>query len=154
MVIDYKALISQEKVLTYAKGMSKPKKIEGKDEGQLFCLLQKRWEDADGHIHALRVATAYERLTKNQTTWLNDHEIPFHYGDITKSSFFRSYMALGSTMRALNSKGKIVTIQEEGWAPAGTIPTHMIINLTSGCHEAFVGHEGNTVWVDNVRMKY
>ncbi len=154
MVLDYKALISQENTLTYAKGMGRPKTIEGHDQGQLFCLLQKRWEDSEGNIHALRVGTAYERITKSQPVWQNDHEIPFYYGDITKQPYFKSYMGLASTMRAINSKGKIVPIIEEGWAPKGTKPTHMIINLTSGCYEAFVGHEGNTVWVDNIRLKY
>ena len=154
LVLDYKCVVEPERVITVAKGFSRPKKIEGHDEAQAFAYLQKRWEDSEGNIHALRVATAYERFVKSQPVWQNNHQIPFHYGDITKQPFYKNYMGLNTTMRAMNSKGKIVTIQEEGWAPQGTTPTHIIINLTSGCYEAFTGHEGNTLWVDNVKLQY
>lgn len=154
MVLDYKAVVSPENTVTFAKGLAKPKKMPGHDNAELICFLQKRWEDADGNIHALRVATAYERLNESQPTWVNDHQVKFHYGDITREPYYKDYMNLAFIKRAVNSKGKVVTIREEGWAPKGTKPTHMIINLTSGCFEAFVGHEGNTLWVDNVRMMY
>ena len=62
-------------------------------------------------------------------------------------------MGFKGLMRAKNSKGKIVPIKEEGW-DANKQPTHMIIMLTSGCYEAFVGHEGNVLWVDNVKLVY
>ena len=154
MVLDYKAKVSSENTVTYAKGLAKPKKMPGHDNAELICFLQKRWEDKDGNIHALRVATAYERIDSDRPEWINDHEVPFYYGDISKKPYYKDYMQLANIKRAINSKGKIVSIQEEGWAPVGTKPTHMIINLTSGCFEAFVGHEGNTLWVDNVRFLY
>ena len=47
----------------------------------------------------------------------------------------------------------MTTILEEGWD--GTLePTHMVIMLTSGKYEAFVGHAGNVLWVDNVNLVY
>ena len=54
----------------------------------------------------------------------------------------------------MNKQGKIVPIQEVGWAKEGTLPTHVIINLSSGCYEAFVGHDGNTLWVDNLQWVF
>ncbi len=154
LVFDYKATISPENTITFAKGTGKPKMIEGHDEAQVFCLLQKRWEDSEGNIHALRVGTAFERINKDQKTWVNNHQTPIHYGDITKKSFYKDYMKLDNVMRARNSKGQIVPIQEEGWAAEGTTPTHIIISFGSGCYEAFVGREGNTLWIDNIKLLY
>lgn len=154
LIVDYKAIISDEETVTYAKGFGKPKKIKGHDEAEMYVLLQKRWEDSSGNIHALRVGTAAYRVTKTQSTWVNDFEVPVHYGDISGESYFKEYMGLNKPYRALNSKGKIVPIMEDGWGCEQDQPTHIIIVLTSGCHEAFVGHEGNSFWVDNVRLKF
>ncbi|MCM1035016.1 MAG: PCMD domain-containing protein [Paludibacter sp.] len=154
LMFDYKALISDEHTVMKAKGFGAPKQIQGHDEAEAYLLLQKRWEDAEGNIHALRIGTACERFTKSQREWKNNHTVPVHYGDISKEPFYRSYMGLTKPYRAMNSKGKIVPILEEGWGTADDVPTHMIIVLTSGCYEAFVGHEGNSFWVDNVKLVF
>lgn len=154
---DYKAKISPENTILIAKGMSKPKKVAGHAEAQVILVLQKRWEDEDGNIYAERVGTAFERYTKDQPDWVNGHEIPIFYGDMTNTDIYKQYnlsMGLCLPMRATNSKGKIVPVKEVGWAPEGTLPTHMIINMASGYHEAFVGYDGNTFWVDNVKLVY
>ncbi len=151
---DYKCLVSPERWIWKATGLTSPKKIEGHDECEAYLLLQKRWEDSNGNIHALRVGTAYERYDKDQKEWVNAHRIEVKYGDITKNADYKSYMGLERPMRAMNSKGKIVPIQEEGWAPVGTTPTHAILVLTSGCYSAFHGHDGNAMWVDNVKLVY
>ena len=49
-------------------------------------------------------------------------------------------------------KGKVVVIQEEGWAPEGTAPTHMILHFITSCGKAFYGGVGNTLWLDNVKI--
>lgn len=157
LMLDYKAKISPSKNIVIAKGLSKPKTVSGHAEGQTLLILQKRWEDADGNIYAQRVGTAFERYAKDQLTWVNDHEIPIYYGDMTNTEMYKNYsqyMGLSLPMRAMNSKGKIVPIKEIGWAPVGTQPTHMVINITSGYHEAFTGYDGNTLWVDNIRLVY
>lgn len=154
LIVDYKAIISDEETVTYAKGFGKPKQIKGHDEAEMYVLLQKRWEDGNGNIHALRVGTAAYRVTKTQSTWVNDFEVPVHYGDISGQPYFKEYMGLTKPYRALNSRGKIVPIMEDGWGSEQDQPTHIIIVLTSGCHEAFVGHAGNSFWVDNVRLKF
>ena len=157
LMFDYKAVISQENTILIAKGFGAPKTVEGHDEAQAFIVLQRRWEDADGNIFAQRVATGYERFITDQKQWVNGHQVPLIYGDITGTPLYKKYPAeLGLTgmRRAMNSKGKIVPIQEVGWAAPNVVPTHMIINLASGSFEAFIGHDGNTFWIDNVSLVY
>ena len=54
--------------------------------------------------------------------------------------------------RAVNSKGDVVMIIEEGWAPEGTEPTHLLLHAISSCGQAFYGGLGNTLWLDNVEI--
>ncbi len=150
---DYKCLISPENWVWYAKGLSKPRKQDGHDEAEAYLYLQHRWEDEDGNIHSVRVGTAYERYDKSQLEWQNGHRIPIHYGDITGEPWFKPYMGFNTNQRAMNSKGKMVPVQEEGW-DATKQPTHIVIMLTAGRYEAFVGHAGNVMWVDNVALVY
>ena len=154
LIYDYKAKISDENWVWYAKGMAKPKKHQGiHDEAEAYVYLQHRWEDEKGNVHAVRVGTGYERITKSQSTWVNDHRLPIHYGDITSEPWYQPYMGYNKNMRTMNSKGKIVPIQEEGW-DATLEPTHIVIMLTAGKCEAFVGQDGNVLWVDNIRLAY
>lgn len=153
LMFDYKCKVSPEQWVWYAKGTAKPKKQNGHDVAEAYIYLQHRWEDANGNIHSTRVGTGYHRFTKDQPTWVNGFRVPIHYGNITQESWYKDYMGFKGLMRAKNSKGKIVPIKEEGW-DANKQPTHMIIMLTSGCYEAFVGHEGNVLWVDNVKLVY
>lgn len=154
LIYDYKAEISDEDWVWYAKGMAKPKKQQGiHDEAEAYVYLQHRWEDEKGHVHAIRVGTGYERITQSQPEWVNDHRLPIHYGDITSEPWYQPYMGCNKNMRTMNSKGKIVPIQEEGW-DATLEPTHIVIMLTAGKCEAFVGYDGNVLWVDNVRLAY
>lgn len=152
---DFKCNVSPERTLTRATGLTAPKTIEGHDECETYLILQKRWEDAEGNIHALRVGTAYERFGTSHPKWENAHRVPVWYGDCSKQPGYKPYMGLlAHKMRAMNSQGKIVPIQEEGWAPADAKPTHAILMLTSGCYEAFYGKDGNGLWVDNVCLVY
>lgn len=154
LLFDYKARISEENWVWYAKGMAKPRKQQGiHDEAEAYVYLQHRWEDEKGNVHAVRVGTGYERITKSQPSWVNDHRLPIHYGDITSEPWYQPYMGYNKNMRTMNSKGKIVPIMEEGW-DATLEPTHIVIMLTAGKCEAFVGYDGNVLWVDNVRLAY
>jgi hypothetical protein len=137
-------------------GFSKRQKVSGKDMGQATCLLQKRWEDADGNIHALRVGTMRQYFSQN-TDWKEGQSFAIHYGDITGESFFKDWMGLISSndsFHALNSKGKNVPVKEEGWASPDETPTHIILKFDSSHGGAFVGAIGNTLWVDNVKLVY
>lgn len=157
LMFDYKCIIEQEHWVWYAKGMAKPKKKELEngdiDEAEVYIYLQHRWEDEKGKIHSIRVGTGYERFSKSQEEWVNAHRVPIHYGDITTATWYKDYMGFKGMQRAMNSRGKITPIQEEGW-DGSLEPTHMVIVVTSGKMEAFVGHENNTFWVDNICLVY
>lgn len=153
LMFDYKCIVSPEDWVWYAKGTAKPKKQEGHDEAEAYVYLQHRWEDEKGHIHSIRVGTGYKRFSEDQLTWVNGYRLPIHYGDITGEEWYEDYMGFKGIQRAMNSRGKMTLIQEEGWN--GTLePTHLVIMLTSGKYEAFVGKEGNVLWVDNVNLVY
>lgn len=137
-------------------GFSKRQKVAGKDMGQVTCLLQKRWEDADGNIHALRVGTMRHMFSQN-TDWKEGQSFTIHYGDITGENFYRSWMGLiggSESFYALNSKGKNVPIKEEGWADPNETPTHIVLKFDSSHGGAYVGTIGNTLWIDNVKLVY
>lgn len=137
-------------------GFSKRQKVNGKDMGQVTCLLQKRWEDAEGNIHALRIGTMRHFFTQN-CDWKEGQSFTIHYGDISHESFYQSDMGLmsGSTgFYALNSKGKNVPVTEDGWAAPDETPTHIVLKFDSSHGGAYVGTIGNTLWVDNVKLVY
>ncbi|MBQ7461236.1 MAG: PCMD domain-containing protein [Bacteroidaceae bacterium] len=137
-------------------GFSRRQTISGKDMGQVVCLLQKRWEDADGNIHALRVGTLRYYFSEN-TDWKEGQSFTINYGDITKESYYKSDMGLVSGddgYHALNSKGKNVPINEEGWAKPDDTPTHLLLKFDSSYGGAYTGTVGNTLWIDNVKLVY
>lgn len=153
LMFDYKCIVSPEEWVWFAKGFGKPKKQDGHDEAEAYVYLQHRWEDEKGHIHSIRVGTGYKRFTEDQLTWVNGYRLPIHYGDITGEPWYEDYMGFKGIQRAVNSKGKMTPIIEEGW-DASLESTHIVIMLTSGKYEAFVGHDGNVLWVDNVCLVY
>ena len=152
--MDIKADVGHEVIR--GTGFSKLKPMGYPDFPEITIMLQKRWEDEDGNVHALRVGTGIERIMEDIPQWKNGYEIKVHYGDITQQSFYKDYMGLKtdpeSAYHARNSKGENVIIQEEGWAEPGTQPTHMMIHILSSCGKAFYGGVGNVVWLDNVQV--
>lgn len=152
--LDYKADVGHEVIR--GTGFSKLKPLGIPDWAELTVILQKRWEDEDGNVHALRVGTGIERIMEDVPEWKNGHEITIHYGDITDEGFYQDYMGLKTdpetAYHTINSKGKNVMIQEEGWAEPGTEPNHMMIHFISSCGKAFYGGVGNTLWIDNVQV--
>ena len=151
LVFDYKAEIPQANKVRMT-GFGSKKELNERDHAEIYVLLQKRWEDKDGNIHALRVGTGRERFSTTQKEWVNGHLLPIHYGDITKAPYFKPYMGLIPDERAYyakNSKGEMVPIHEEGWAPADATPTHVLVMASSGCGVAYEGTVGMTLWADN-----
>ena len=59
-----------------------------------------------------------------------------------------------ATKYAKNSKGKLVPVKEIGWGSASDTPTHLVLQFDSSHGGAYVGSEGNTLWIDNVRFIY
>lgn len=152
--LDYKADVGHDVIR--ATGFSKKKNLGVPDWAEFTVVLQKRWEDEDGNVHALRVGTGIERIMEDVPQWKNGHEIKIHYGDITSEPFYKEYMGLKTdpdlVWYTVNSKGRKVIVQEEGWADEDTEPNHMMIYFISSCGKAFYGGVGNTVWIDNVEV--
>ena len=150
---DYKVHVPAGKKV-YSDGLSAKKTLKGQDYCEVFIILQRRWEDANGNIHAARVGTGRERYGKSTSGWINKHRIAVHYGDITGQSYYHSYMGLLKCYYAKNSKGKLVKVIEEKWDDANATPTHILVMASSGCGTPYTGVEGMTLWVDNMAFVY
>lgn len=156
LVFDYMVDMPESDTRTKSTGFSSKKTLPGRDHAEVYVLLQKRWEDANGKLYAQRVGTGRERFSKS-TPWTKGHQLPIHYGDITKESFYQPWMGLLNGERAYyarNSKGKLVPVEEVGWAPADATPTHVLLMASSSCGEAFIGSEGLTLYVDNMAFGF
>ena len=156
LVLNYKAIIPNTGKLV--KGTTfRTTEFDGYDPAEILFILQNRWEDEKGNIHAKRVGTAVYHIEKSSNGWVKDFKLPIIYGDARKSKDYQPYMDLISgdkTMYALNKKGKKKVIQEEAWAEANCPVTHAIMMITSGSLGAFVGALGNVLWVDEIRLEY
>ncbi len=156
LVLDFRSEMPCSGTLTKGTTFSQ-KEFPGSDPCQIMFILQKRWEDEDGNIHALRVGTAFRRIHKSTSGWQTDIRVPVIYGDARNDGSYREYMGLLTgrlTLYALNSRGQKKKIIEEGWAQAGETPTHALLQITAGSRGAFTGEIGNTLWVDNIRLEY
>ena len=156
LVLDGKAELPNTGTLVRGTTFS-TKEFPGYDPCQIMLILQHRWEDEDGNIHALRVGSAFRRIDKSTGGWIKDLRIPVIYGDARQNAGFRDYMGLlqgNMTLYAVNSKGKKKPILEEGWADPDTPVTHAVLQITAGSCSAFIGALGNTLWVDNIRLEY
>lgn len=157
LIFDYNLTMSTNGNRIYSSGLSPKKVVQGPDSAEVYILLQHRWEDEDGNVFAYRVGTGRERFTQSTDGWVNDYAIDVHYGDITTEAFYRPYMGLLNGKKSyycLNSKGKIVPVEEIGWATPDEEVTHMLVMASSGCGTAFVGAEGTTLLVDNFYLEY
>ncbi len=155
--VDYKIKLSDSPNRIRETGFSRKKEVQGKDLCEVLLLLQKRWEDSEGNIHAKRVGTAWHRFSRN-TDW-KTQSFDIHYGNISGTPYYKSYMQLQNegaprVYYSRNSQGKNVMIHEEGWADANETPTHMILFFNASHGGAYIGSPGNTMWIDNVKLVY
>lgn len=151
LVFDYKVDMPATNTRTRATGFSK-KTMQGRDKAEIYVLLQKRWEDEKGNLYAQRVGTGRERYDRS-IPLTRQHQLKIQYGDITGKPGYKPYMGLLSGDKAYyakNSKGKLVPVNEVGWAPEDATPTHVLVMCSSSCGEPFVGTEGVTLYVDNI----
>ncbi len=156
LVYDFKVEMPDVNTRTKASGLGAKKTLQGRDQAEVYVLLQKRWEDADGKLYAKRVGTGRERYSKS-IPWTKGHQLKIHYGDITKQSFYKPWMGLLSGDKAYyakNSKGKMVPVNEVGWAEPDETPTHVLVMASSTCGEPFVGTEGLALYIDNVAFGF
>ena len=152
--MDIKADVGHEVIR--GTGFSRLKPMGYPDSAEITIMLQKRWEDENGNIHALRVGTAIRRISEDIPEWINGYEFEIGYGDISGAPYYEEYMGMKTdpeiAYHAINSRGENVIIQEDGWADPDTEPTHLILHVISSCGQAFYGGVGNTVWIDNVEV--
>ncbi|MBD5201608.1 MAG: glycoside hydrolase xylanase [Bacteroidales bacterium] len=156
LVFDYKVDMPATNTRVKSSGLGAKKTLQGRDNAEVYVILQKRWEDAKGNIYAARVGTGRERYGKS-IPWTKGHQIKIQYGDISKKPGFKPYMGLLNGAKAYyarNSKGKLVPVQETEWAPADATPTHILVMASSSCGEPFVGTEGATLYIDNVSLGF
>ena len=155
LIYDYKLELAPQKNRVRSTGFGKKSTIAGQDSIATILLLQKRWEDEKGNLYAKRVGTMIQRYTDSTNGWVNEAEYPILYGDITNHPDYKDYMRIQVEERyGINSQGKNVPIQEVGWADEGEAPTHMVLQFTSSHGGAYIGSPGNTMWIDNVKLKY
>ncbi len=156
LVYDYEIVMPKDNTRTKSTGFSKQKTLQGRDNAEVYVLLQRRWEDEKGNIYAKRVGTARERYNKS-IPWTKQHELPIHYGDITKESFYKPWMGLLDGEKAYyarNSKGKLVPVHEVGWDAPDATPTHVLMMASASCGEPFIGTEGLTLYIDNIAFGF
>ena len=150
LVLDYRVDMPEKPTRTKATGFGSPKTLSGHDNAVVFVYLQSRWEDADGNLHAKRVGTGGE-MFGHASKWVNGHKIPIVYGDISKRADMKwlGLRSKANSYYARNSKNKLKPVIEEGY-DANAKPTHVIVMISSGSGEPFVGTEGLNFYVDNV----
>ncbi len=156
LVYDYEIVMPKDNTRTKSTGFSKQKTLQGRDNAEVYVLLQRRWEDENGNIYAKRVGTGRERYNKS-VPWTRKHELPIHYGDITKETFYKPWMGLLDGEKAYyarNSKGKLVPVHEVGWDDANATPTHVLMMASASCGEPFIGTEGLTIYIDNINFGF
>lgn len=154
---DYKLTIPEGNTRTYSSGFGKKKTYGGHDCAEVYIILQRRYEDAEGNIHAKRVGTGRRHFNKSTSGWVNGYDIPVWYGDITKRADYKDYMGLISKEKsyyATNSKGKMVPVIEEGWDSADATPTHILVMASAGSGTAYIGTLGLTLWIDNIGLVF
>ena len=135
LVYDYKVEMPNVNTRTKATGFS-TKTLQGRDQAEVYVLLQKRWEDAKGNIYAHRVGTGRERYNRS-IPLTKGHQLKIQYGDITKKPGYKSWMGLLNGQKAYyakNSKGKMVPVNEVGWADADETPTHVLVMCSSSLY--------------------
>ncbi len=153
LYFDYNAYVEQSTDISSANASKRIKHYEGKDGAEVILILQKRWEDENGRIHAERVATAWMRIMESTDGWVENFALPLCYGDIREQTAYQDYQGLNAQgYMCKNSKGKMVRIEEDGYN-AQAEPTHLILMFSAGCQPAFSGHVGNEFMIDNVRLE-
>lgn len=157
LVYDYKVTVPENNKMIYSSGFGSQKQLNSGDNAEVFIILQRRWEDEEGNLHAMRVGTGRQRYNSSTSGWVNGHKLEVWYGDITNHPGYQPYMGLIPEERsyyARNSKGKMVPVTEDGWDDKNATPTHLLIMASSGCGTAYTGTIGMTLWLDNVALQY
>ena len=134
-----------------SSGFGSKKTLKGRDAAVVFVLLQERWEDENGNIHARRIGTG-GRMFGDPTGWVEGYRLPIVYGDCSGQPGMEWLGLRRGEQRyyARNSRGKMVPVNEDEWGAGSETPTHVILMISSAKGEPYVGTPGMTLYVDNV----
>lgn len=140
-------------------GLSSNGTATGKaDNAIVHVYLQKRWEDKDGNVYALRIGTGGEIFSQTINDWQKSHRVKIHYGNVSNygnlPTIFTRLKKGNDAFYTRNSKGKMVPIHEEGWGSPNNEVTHIILQFSSSDGGPYVGSPQNKLWVDNVGTVY
>lgn len=155
LVLDYKLDMPLNDTRVRATGFGGKKTFSGHDSASVLVLLQRRWEDSDGTLHAARVGTGGELFSEGDQ-WNDAHKVKIRYGDCSGVPEME-WLGLRKdedAFYARNSRGDLVPVHEELWDKASGKPTHMIVLISSGNGEPYEGTEGLTFYVDNIGLEY
>ena len=135
------------------------KPVPGKDMAEFCFILQKRWEEADGTVSAVRIGGMRSFFSDSGSQWINAATFPIKYGDVTRDpSYDPQRMGLIPSVGPLyvkNSKGVMVPLVEKRWGKAGEIPTHLVMYFSSSYQGIdFIGSPESIFWVDNISLIY
>lgn len=154
---DYRVEMPSTDSRIYSSGFGRKKTLPGHDNAEVYIILQRRWEDSEGNLYAMRVGTGRERFGESTDGWVNGHRLEVMYGDITGRPEYKDYMGLipvDKSYYARNSKGKMVPVKEVGWDKPDAVPTHMLVMASAASGTAYIGTPGLTLWVDNFGLVY
>lgn len=154
---DYRVEMPSTDSRIYSSGFGRKKTLPGHDNAEVYIILQRRWEDSEGNLYAMRVGTGRERFGESTDGWVNGHRLEVMYGDITGRPDYKDYMGLipeDKSYYARNSKGKMVPVKEVGWDKPDAVPTHMLVMASAASGTAYIGTPGLTLWVDNFGLVY
>ena len=152
---DYKYHVGKTRVVA----TTNIKTVAGEDKADFSIILQKRWEDKDGNVFAIRIGGNRQFFTGIVTDWINGATFPVYYGDATKLPQYDPITMglIPSVGRVFvkNSKGALVPLVETGWGNPGDKPTHMIMYFTSSYENMkYTGSTESVFWVDNIELVY
>lgn len=152
---DYKYHVGKNRVT--ATNNIKP--ATGEDKADFSIILQKRWEDKDGNVFAIRIGGNRQFFTGTVDQWVNGATFPVFYGDATSlPQYDPKTMGLIPSVANVyvkNSKGKLVPLVETGWGKPGEKPTHMIMYFTSSYENIkYTGSTESVFWIDNIELVY
>ena len=140
---DYKLFMPSTGERIYSSGFGKKKTYKGNDCAEVFIILQRRWEDADGNIHAKRVGTGRERYAKT-TDWVAAHRIPVEYGDISGRAGFKAWKGRFRKKKAIMPripKGRWFRWwRKAGMRPMAT-PTHLLVMVLGRVGQRLYRHD-------------
>jgi hypothetical protein len=152
---DYKYTVGKQRV----KAVYNLDPAEGTDKAEFCLILQKRWEDKNGNVFAVRIGGARQFFTGSVSQWINGTIFPVSYGDVTHLPEYdaKTMGLIPSTgeVYVKNSQNKMVPLVETAWGKADDTPTHLILYFTSSYEGVqYIGSPETVFWVDNIELVY